>query len=271
MTKQRVDEKLVALGLAESIDVARALVMAGKVMMAEEKVNKPSEIAKEGKPLRIKDKQREFVSRGGQKLKKAIECFDIDLKDRICMDVGASTGGFTDVMLRSGAQKVYAIDVGYNQLDFTLRRDERVSVMERTNARFLTSELFDPMPSFGATDVSFISLRAVLPASLHVLSGENRRFVALIKPQFEATAELVGEKGVVRDPEVHIDVISGICEFVEGLNWRAAQLSYSPITGPEGNIEFLLDLWPMQIAPTHVNSSQIRAICYQASNNFMKS
>ena len=270
MAKQRIDEALVALGLVESVEMARALIMAGRVYMAEEKVNKPSEWAKPGLALRVREKNRAFVSRGGLKLQKALEVFKIDARGRACIDVGASTGGFTDAMLHAGASSVYAVDVGYGQLDFTLRRDPRVCVMERTNARFLTPEMFDPRPSFGATDVSFISLKAVLPAALSVLEGSDRRFVALVKPQFEAAAELVGPKGVVRDSGVHRDIIEGICGFVEGIGWRATGLNFSPITGPEGNIEFLLDLHPQDATSIAIKSSDILLICQRASNNFMK-
>ena len=271
MAKQRIDDALVALGLVESIDVARALIMAGRVYLAEEKVNKPSEWTKPGLALSVREKHRQFVSRGGLKLQKAMKTFGIDASGLCCLDVGASTGGFTDAMLRAGAKRVYAVDVGYGQLDFTLRRDSRVCVMERTNARFLTPDMFDPRPTFGATDVSFISLRAVLPAALSVLEGEDRRFVALIKPQFEAAAELVGAKGVVRDSNVHADVIEGLCGFVETIGWRACALDYSPITGPEGNIEFLLHIQPAQKTSSVIESSDISSICLAAYNNFVKS
>ena len=183
-----------------------------------------------------------YVSRGAHKLKKALDCFGIDVRDRVCLDVGASTGGFTDVMLRAGARRVYAVDVGYNLLDYRLRSDDRVVCMERTNARFIEPAQFDPRPSFGATDVSFISLKAVLPAALAVLEGEDAAFVALVKPQFEAEKDEVGEKGVVRDRAVHEKVLESVCGFIPTLGWRVAGLDFSPIRGPEGNIEFLVHI-----------------------------
>ncbi len=270
MANPRVDEALVVMGLVESLETARALIMAGRVYMAEEKVNKPSEPVKRGRPLSVREKDRPFVSRGGLKLQKALAEFGIDPSGKVCIDVGASTGGFTDVLLKGGAAKVYAVDVGYGQLDYTLRRDSRVVVMERTNARFLTREQFEPSPSFGATDVSFISLKAVLPASLSVLSGDDRRFVALIKPQFEAPADQVGEKGVVRDVEVHIEVVQGICDFVQTLGWAANALSFSPITGPEGNIEFLLDLVPANAVERPIARAETCVVCRKAYDNFVK-
>ncbi len=269
MPAERVDQKLVALGLCESLDVARALVMAGRVYLGERKVDKPSEPAKAGLPLSVRDGQP-FVSRGGKKLKKALDVFEIGVRDRVCIDVGASTGGFTDALLKAGASAVYAVDVGYGQLDYRLRTDPRVRVMERTNARFLTPDQFDPRPSLGATDVSFISLKAVLPASLSVLTGDAR-FVALIKPQFEAPSEQVGPRGVVRDPEVHTAVISDIVAFTETLGWRAQALDFSPITGPEGNIEFLLDLVPADSAKNRVENQEITRVVGLAYDNFMKS
>ncbi len=270
MARQRVDEALVALGLAESLEMARALIMAGRVFLAEEKMNKPSDSIKPGLPLSVREKGRPYVSRGGLKLQKALAEFCIDPAEKTCIDVGASTGGFTDVLLKSGAARVYAVDVGYGQLDFTLRRDPRVVVMERTNARFLTPELFDPRPSFGATDVSFISLKAVLPAALSVLHGVDKRFVALVKPQFEAPAELVGEKGVVRDVQVHIDVVQGICEFALTIGWAARALAFSPITGPEGNIEFLLDLRPADTVESPLSRAETCVVCHRAYDNFVK-
>ncbi len=186
MKKRRADEALVSdLGL-ESIALARALIMEGRVMAGDRKILRASELLKPGDALRVRGELDAYVSRGAHKLKKALEVFGIDLNGSVCVDVGASTGGFTDVMLRAGAGRVYSVDVGYNLLDYRLRSDARVVCMERTNARFLTPEAFDPRPDFGATDVSFISLKAVLPAALGVLAENNQGFVALVKPQFEA-------------------------------------------------------------------------------------
>ena len=242
MKKRRADEALFEELNLESIQLARALIMEGRVMAGDRKILQASELVKEGEALRVKGELNAWVSRGAHKLKKALDVFDIDLTNKVCVDVGASTGGFTDVMLRAGARRVYSVDVGYNLLDWRLRSDSRVVCMERTNARFLKSEDFDPRPSFGATDVSFISLKAVLPAALNVLEGEDARFVALVKPQFEAEKDEVGEKGVVRDRAVHEKVLRDITGFIPGLGWRVNGLDYSPIRGPEGNIEFLLDL-----------------------------
>lgn len=237
----RVDERLVEEGLAENLALARALVMEGRVFAGEQRVEKPSQSVKPAAPLRVRGELTPYVSRGAQKLKKALEVFSIDLKDKVCLDVGASTGGFTDVMLRAGAACVYAVDVGYNQLDYRLRSDPRVVVMERQNARYLTRDMFERPLEFAATDVSFISLKKILPACFPLLEAQAR-FVALIKPQFEARREDVGPKGVVRDIDVHRSVVMDIVEFIHNCEWKVAGFSYSPITGPEGNIEFLLEM-----------------------------
>lgn len=242
MKKRRADVALLNDMNLESIELARALIMEGRVMAGDRKILRASETLKEGETLRVKGALDAYVSRGAHKLDKALRAFDIDLHDRVCVDVGASTGGFTDVMLRAGARRVYAVDVGYNLLDYRLRSDARVVCMERTNARFLSPEVFDRRPSFGATDVSFISLKAVLPAALGVLEGDRAGFVALVKPQFEAPREDVGEKGVVRDRRVHERVLRDIVEFIPSLDWQVSGLDFSPIRGPEGNIEFLLFL-----------------------------
>lgn len=235
----RADERLVSAGLAPSIERARALVMEGRVLLGARKILKPSEPVARDAALCVKGETDPFVSRGAHKLKKALDAFHLDIRGKICMDVGCSTGGFTDVMLRAGAERVYSIDVGYNLLDWRLRSNPKVVCMERTNARFLTPEQFPARPDFGATDVSFISLKAVLPAAFGVLAP-NAPFVALIKPQFEAPKEDVGEKGVVREFRVHRDVVTGIVSFALDSGWAVEGLDFSPIRGPEGNIEFLL-------------------------------
>ena len=241
MKKCRADAALYEQLNLETIELARALIMEGRVMSGDRKILRASEMIKPEEKLRVRGELDSYVSRGAHKLRRAIEVFGIDLKDQVCMDVGASTGGFTDVMLRAGAAQVYSIDVGYNLLDYRLRSDERVVCMERTNARFLNLEDFSPRPTFGATDVSFISLKAVLPAALSVLAPGGR-FVALIKPQFEAEKDEVGEKGVVRDPAVHERVLNEITGFVPSIGWKVIGLDFSPIRGPEGNIEFLMDI-----------------------------
>ena len=271
MKKRRADEALYSDLNLESIELARALIMEGRVMAGDRKILRASEPLREGEALRVKGALDAFVSRGAHKLKKAVEVFGIDLDGRVCVDVGASTGGFTDVMLRSGANRVYAVDVGYNLLDYKLRSDERVVCMERTNARFLKPEDFDPRPTFGATDVSFISLKAVLPAVLGVLEGQNARFVALVKPQFEAEKDEGGEKGVVRERAVHEKVLREITGFIPSLGWRVNGLDYSPIRGPEGNIEFLLDLVRFDNLTIKCGQTSIDVTISQAYDNFFKS
>ena len=227
----RADEALVLAGLCDTLERARALIMEGKALYGSEKLLKPSQKISKHELLRLKGSDNPYVSRGAYKLKRAFEVFDISCNNLTCVDVGASTGGFTDIMLRNGAKTVYAVDVGYNLLDWKIRSNPNVVVMEKTNARLLTVDMFASQPRFGATDVSFISLKAILPAVLGVLA-EGSDFIALIKPQFEAERNEVGSKGVVRDKDVHIRVINDI--------------NYSPIKGPEGNIEFLL----------HINNSK---------------
>lgn len=271
MKKRRADEALVSdLGL-ESVALARALIMEGRVMAGDRKILRPSELLKHDDVLRVRGELDAYVSRGAHKLKKALEVFGIDLNGRMCVDVGASTGGFTDVMLRAGAKRVYSVDVGYNLLDYRLRSDGRVVCMERTNARFLKPEAFDPRPDFGATDVSFISLKAVLPAALGVLADDNQGFVALVKPQFEAGKDEVGEKGVVRDRAVHEKVLKDITGFLPTLGWGVAGLDYSPIRGPEGNIEFLLYLKQYDKSTNFLRDISIDVTINRAYDNFFKS
>lgn len=267
MKKRRADEALMEQLSLEKIDLARALIMEGRVMSGDRKILRASEMIQLGEALRVRGEIDSYVSRGAHKLKRALGVFEIDLNGKICIDIGASTGGFTDVMLRAGAKSVYSVDVGYNLLDYRLRRDSRVTVMEKTNARFLKVEDFPIRPEFGATDVSFISLKAVLPQVLHVMEPGGR-FVALIKPQFEAAREDVGEKGVVRDPEVHRRVLTDILDFIPSTGWFATGLDYSPIRGPEGNIEFLLELSGCSKNTENISvESTLRA----AYDKFMKS
>lgn len=244
MKKRRADQALYEDLNLESLSLARALIMEGRVMAGDRKILRASETLRDGDALRVRGELDAYVSRGAHKLKKAVEAFGLDLNGRVCVDVGASTGGFTDVMLRAGAKRVYSVDVGYNLLDYRLRSDPRVQCMERVNARFLKPEDFDPRPSFGATDVSFISLKAVLPAALNVLAGDDAAFVALVKPQFEAEKAEVGERGVVRDKKVHARVLKDIAAFIPTLGWSLSGMDFSPIRGPEGNIEFLFLLKP---------------------------
>ena len=270
MKKRRADEALFEDMRLESVALARALIMEGRVMAGDRKILRASEMLREGETLRGKGELDAYVSRGAHKLKKALEVFELDVKGAVCVDIGASTGGFTDVLLRAGAERVYAVDVGYNLLDYRLRSDPRVVCMERTNARFIQASDFEPRPVFGATDVSFISLKAVLPAALAVLAGDEACFVALIKPQFEAAKEEVGEKGVVRDRSVHQKVLRDILEFVPELGWRCAGLDYSPIRGPEGNIEFLLYLSKSDNVPKINTDNSIDITIRRAYDNFFK-
>ena len=269
MKKRRADETLFEQMNLETIELARALIMEGRVMAGDRKILRASEMLRPDERLRVRGALDSYVSRGAHKLRRALEVFEIDLKDRVCVDVGASTGGFTDVMLRAGARQVYSVDVGYNLLDYRLRSDARVVCMERTNARFLKPEDFPERPDFGATDVSFISLKAVLPAALSVLLPGGR-FAALIKPQFEAPKEDVGEKGVVRDPAVHARVLRDITEFVPTLGWRVNGLDFSPIRGPEGNIEFLLDLVEENNAAVPAREWSVDDALSRAYDKFMK-
>lgn len=238
---ERLDQALVRRGMAQSRERAQALIMEGRVYIAEDKALKPSQKVDERAELSIRGELDPYVSRGGHKLARAMEAFNVDARGAVALDIGASTGGFTDVLLRAGAKKVYAIDVGYGQLAYKLRSDPRVVAMERTNARYIAPDMFDETPGLGVTDVSFISLKLILPPALSIVRD---RFIALIKPQFEAGRERVGKKGVVRDPDVHVDVVRSIVEFVPELGWHVQALDYSPITGPEGNIEFLCDMAP---------------------------
>lgn len=269
MKKRRADEMLFEQMNLETIELARALIMEGRVMAGDRKILRASETLRPDERLRVRGALDSYVSRGAHKLRRALEVFEIDLKDRVCVDVGASTGGFTDVMLRAGARQVYSVDVGYNLLDYRLRSDARVVCMERTNARFLKPEDFPERPDFGATDVSFISLKAVLPAALSVLLPGGR-FAALIKPQFEAPKEDVGEKGVVRDPAVHARVLRDITEFIPTLGWRVNGLDFSPIRGPEGNIEFLLDLVEENNAAVPAREWSVDDALSRAYDKFMK-
>lgn len=241
--KQRVDVWLTVRGMAESREKAQALIMAGQVYIGEKKVLKASEQVAEDAPIQLRGVQDAFASRGGHKLEKAITAFEADVSGLVAMDIGAATGGFTDVLLRHGASHVYAIDVGYGQLDWKLRNDERVTVMERTNARTLTREQFDLHPTLTVMDVSFISIKLILPVAAAIM-GESGRFLTLIKPQFEAGRGQVGKNGVVREKETHVRVLREICVFAPSFGWHVQNLTFSPIKGPAGNIEFLADIRP---------------------------
>lgn len=242
MKKERLDVLLVNRGLYETREKAKAAVMAGLVVVAGERCDKPGTKFAEDVAITVKGEVHPYVSRGGLKLEKALREFEIDLTGKVMMDIGASTGGFTDCALKHGARKVYAIDVGYGQLAWSLRQDERVIVMERTNFRHLDPASFaDEKPDMASIDVSFISLRLIFPVLQQILQ-DGGQVVALVKPQFEAGKENVGKNGIVRDPRVHVEVLQSIAGFAASTGLAVRGVSFSPITGGEGNIEFLLYL-----------------------------
>ena len=236
--KERLDVLLVKRGLAESREKAKAIIMSGNVFVNEQREDKAGTMFPEKASIVVKGQSMKYVSRGGYKLEKAIEEYGVSVKDKICMDVGSSTGGFTDCMLQNGATKVYAVDVGYGQLDWKLRSDERVVCMERTNARYLDRDQIPDELDFASIDVSFISLKLILPA-VHRVLKEGGHVACLIKPQFEAGREKVGKKGVVRDPDVHLEVLENFLTHAKDSGFTVLDITFSPIRGPEGNIEYL--------------------------------
>lgn len=243
MKKERIDKLVVQAGLTESREQARRLIMAGQVYdQNNQRYDKPGEKIPIESELHIKGKTMPYVSRGGLKLEKAIKVFDIDMKGHRLLDIGASTGGFTDAALQFGAEMSYALDVGYNQLAYSLRVDPRVEVMERQNFRYSTPEDFKRgEPTIASIDVSFISLRLILPPLMDILVQEGV-VLALIKPQFEAGRERIGKNGIVRESQTHIDVIIEVLQFASSIGYEIEDLTFSPITGGEGNIEFLAKL-----------------------------
>lgn len=239
--KERLDILLVNRGLASSREKAKAVIMSGIVYVDNEKEDKAGAVFPDTAVIEVRGSTLKYVSRGGLKLEKAMDCFGVTLQDKICMDVGASTGGFTDCMLQNGAAKVYAVDVGHGQLDWRLRNDDRVVCMEKTNIRYVMPEAVADKIAFASVDVSFISLTKVL-TPLKALLAADGEVVCLIKPQFEAGRDKVGKKGVVRDPQVHKDVICRVMAHAGELGFALCHLDYSPIKGPEGNIEYLLHM-----------------------------
>ena len=246
--KTRLDVALFERGLAKSREEAHALVLAGQVYLGEVKAEKAGQFVTEETLIIVRGDTCPFASRGGYKLQKAMETFPITLDGKVCADIGASTGGFTDCMLQKGARKVFAIDVGYGQLDWKLRQDPRVAVMERTNARALLPEQFPDHPTLTVMDVSFISIKLVLPAAAAIM-GEAGRFLTLVKPQFEAGRGQVGKNGVVREPGTHERVLREIRDFCPVIGWSVRGFTWSPIKGPKGNIEFLADIRPGAAEP----------------------
>ena len=239
--KERLDVLLVQRGLAPSREKAKAMIMEGNVFVANNREDKAGTMFDETVEIEIKGNTLKYVSRGGLKLEKAMTHFGISLDEKVCMDIGASTGGFTDCMLQNGAKKVYAVDVGYGQFAWKLRQDERVVCMEKTNIRYVTPEQIDDILDFASVDASFISLTKVLGPA-RALLADNGEMVCLIKPQFEAGREKVGKKGVVREKSVHEEVIEKVIEFALETGFEVINLEYSPIKGPEGNIEHLVYL-----------------------------
>ena len=240
--KERLDVLLCKQGLAESREKAKAIIMSGNVFVNGQREDKAGATFEEEKiKIEIHGTTLKYVSRGGLKLEKAVQVFPIRLDGMICMDIGASTGGFTDCMLQNGAVKVYSVDVGHGQLAWKLRNDERVVCMEKTNFRYVTPEdIADPI-DFASVDVSFISLSKILPAAYPILK-EQAEMVCLIKPQFEAGREQVGKKGVVRDPKIHEEVIRSVFGYARENGFAVLSLDYSPVRGPEGNIEYLMEI-----------------------------
>lgn len=237
--KKRLDLLVLEKGYTESREKAKALIMAGEILVNGEKEDKAGALFPEDSEIEFKGKGLRYVSRGGLKLEKALSVFEIDLSGRVCLDIGASTGGFTDCMLQNGAAKVYAVDVGYGQLAWKLRNDPRVVNLERANMRYVTAEQVPDKIDFFSADVAFISLRLILPAARE-LCADGAEAVCLIKPQFEAGRESVGKNGVVRDTSVHTRVVDEIVEWCLGNGFSVLGLDYSPIKGPQGNIEYLI-------------------------------
>ena len=253
-------------GFFDSRESAKRAVMAGLVLVDQQRIDKPGEKVLVEAQITLKGKSCPYVSRGGFKLEKAIEVFQINLTDKTIIDIGASTGGFTDCALQNGAKRSYAIDVGYNQLAWKIRQDQRVVCLERTNFRYMKSNQLEfGLPEFACIDVSFISLKIILPV-LKELLQPGGEIVALIKPQFEAGKEQVGKKGIIKDPKVHLSVIKELLTFIEALELSTLGLTYSPIKGGEGNIEFLVHIGYNGIMQTNVSEVDMIRVVNEAHN-----
>ncbi len=267
--KKRLDVILTELNPELSRQRAQALIMSGVVFVDNQKETKCGSMFAEDAVVEIRGETLKYVSRGGLKLEKAMASFPIRLEGRVCMDIGSSTGGFTDCMLQNGAAKVYAVDVGYGQLHYKLRNDERVVVMEKTNIRFVKPKDLQDVIEFASVDVSFISLTLVLPAALPLMD-ESKELVMLIKPQFEAGREKVGKKGVVKDPAVHREVIRKVADFVVEAGLSVIGLTYSPVKGPEGNIEYLIHVKKESEEPGLISDEVIGNVVEQAHKELDK-
>ena len=262
--KQRLDAELVARGIIQSREQAKAAIMAGQVYVNNQKADKAGESVSPEDKIEFRGEKLSYVSRGGLKLEKAMELYGFKLDNKICMDVGASTGGFTDCMLQKGATKVYSIDVGYGQLAWKLRQDERVVNLERTNVRYITNEQVPDIVDFVSIDVSFISLGLVIPVLVPFLSDEAM-MVCLVKPQFEAGKDKVGKHGVVRDPATHIEVLERAVGFAKNAGFGIVGLEFSPIKGPQGNIEYLMVLTRKE-PELSVTSEEIKTLVESSHN-----
>ena len=269
--KQRVDIALVERGLVQSREKAQALIMSGNIYIREVKVLKPSEQVTQTDELNVKAPEHPYVGRGALKLEKALRVFKVQPNGMIALDIGAATGGFSDVLLQNGAEHVYAIDVGYGQLDWKIRTDPRVTVMERTNARYLQcSDIGGVIPDITVMDVSFISVKLLLPVAAALMAHKGLLCI-LIKPQFEAGRENVGKKGVVRDPKVHEAVVRSVRDFAPEIGYHMSMLDFSPIKGPEGNIEYITRLDPSLDDQTGVSNELIADVVSAAHGLLDKS
>ena len=262
--KQRLDAELVARGIIQSREQAKAAIMAGQVYVNNQKADKAGESVSPEDKIEFRGEKLAYVSRGGLKLEKAMELYGFKLDNKICMDVGASTGGFTDCMLQKGATKVYSIDVGYGQLAWKLRQDERFVNLERTNVRYITNEQVPDIVDFVSIDVSFISLGLVIPVLVPFLSNEAM-MVCLVKPQFEAGKDKVGKHGVVRDPATHMEVLERAVGFAKNAGFGIVGLEFSPIKGPQGNIEYLMVLTRKE-PELSVSFEEIKALVESSHN-----
>ena len=269
MAKVRLDVFLTENGYAKSRTNAQSLIMEGKVFINNQKALKSGDMINGTENIEVRGKTLEYVSRGGLKLEKAIKNFDLTPENKVCMDIGASTGGFTDCMLKNGAVKVYSVDVGYGQLAWSLRNDERVVNMERTNIRNVTPDMIADKIDFVTIDVSFISLKLVLPPVKALLS-KDAELVCLIKPQFEAGREKVGKKGIVREPETHLEVLQNVLSFTCELGFVVKDVTFSPIRGTEGNIEYLMYLQNSELPMERPEDEQLKNLVAQSHEDLKK-